>query len=69
MDIHGGDSVFEVVLRDYGQKCDPKKLKGRELEDIKPGGLGLFFIRQAFDEVIFDPAIEVGTRLVLRKKK
>jgi anti-sigma regulatory factor (Ser/Thr protein kinase) len=69
MDILSDDQIWEVHLRDYGKACDPAKLKGRELDDIKPGGLGLFFIKQAFDEVSFDPSVKMGSHLILRKKK
>ena len=69
IDICANDMVWEVRLRDYGKKCDPCKLKGRELQDVKPGGLGLYFIHHAFDEVQFDHTLEKGTCLVLRKYK
>ena len=69
MDILSDKKVWEVHLRDYGKKSDPEKLKGRALDDIKPGGLGLFFIQQAFDEVSFDLSVDVGTRLILKKLK
>ena len=32
---------------------DPAKLKGRPLNEIRPGGLGLHFIRQSMDVVEF----------------
>ena len=44
---------FEIRLVDYGPKIDPAKLRGRKLEEIKPGGLGLHFIRQSMDIVEF----------------
>jgi anti-sigma regulatory factor (Ser/Thr protein kinase) len=44
---------FEVLLRDRGPAVDPKKLRGRRLDEIKPGGLGLHFIRQSMDVVEF----------------
>ena len=69
VDVITEGDVWEVRLRDYGKKCDPAQLKGRELEDVRPGGLGLFFIRQAFDEVHFDHSPEEGTCLILRKRK
>jgi anti-sigma regulatory factor (Ser/Thr protein kinase) len=69
VDIQSHGSTWEVRLRDYGKKCDPSKLKGRDLDDIKPGGLGLFFIKKAFDDVQFDPSVEIGSRLILRKNK
>jgi len=69
MDVVTQPDVWEVRLRDYGKKCEPAKLKGRELDKVRPGGLGLFFIQKAFDEVHFDVSPQEGTRLVLRKKK
>jgi len=44
---------IEVLLEDEGVAVNPSKLKGRPLEDIRPGGLGLHFIRQSMDEVEF----------------
>jgi serine/threonine-protein kinase RsbW len=44
---------FEVRLVDYGPRIDPEKLRGRRLDEIKPGGLGLHFIRQSMDIVEF----------------
>ena len=46
-------SGIEIVLRDCGIRADPAKMKGRPLEEVRPGGLGLHFIRQSMDEVEF----------------
>jgi anti-sigma regulatory factor (Ser/Thr protein kinase) len=54
------------TLRDYGQSCDPAKIRSRELEDIRPGGVGVHIIRQAFDHVSYQPCPR-GTRLTLEK--
>lgn len=69
IDITTGDEMWEVRLRDYGKKADPACLKGRELHEVRPGGLGLFFIQQAFDEMHFDHTPEAGTCLILRKRR
>lgn len=53
--VQGGQG-FEVRLVDYGPKIDKAKLRGRKLEEIKPGGLGLHFIRQSMDVVEFKRA-------------
>jgi serine/threonine-protein kinase RsbW len=47
---------FEVVLSDRGSAVDPSKMRGRPLDEIKPGGLGLHFIRQSMDVVEFKRA-------------
>lgn len=46
-------SALEIVLKDRGVSVDGKKLCGRELEDVRPGGLGLHFIRESMDAVEF----------------
>jgi len=45
------DGYLHFRLRDYGPPVDVAKLKGRELEDIKPGGLGLHLLRTVFTTV------------------
>ena len=54
------------ILRDFGKRCDVERVRSRALEDIRPGGLGVHIIKQAFDHVSYEPQ-EVGTRLVLEK--
>lgn len=45
--------ALEIVLEDRGAVVNRKKLCGRALEDVKPGGLGLHFIRECMDGVEF----------------
>ena len=45
--------ALEIVVVDRGAKIDDKKLCGRSLEDVKPGGLGLHLIRESMDTVEF----------------
>jgi anti-sigma regulatory factor (Ser/Thr protein kinase) len=47
------ESGVEILLCDRGPAVDPRKFRGRPLEEIRPGGLGLYFIRQAMDIVEF----------------
>lgn len=58
----------KIKIRDYGIKCDPKKIRGRELSEVKPGGLGVHLIHGCMDEVRFDTSKKVGTELVLTKQ-
>lgn len=44
---------LEILLCDRGPAVDLSKLRGRPLEEIRPGGLGLHLIRQAMDTVEF----------------
>ncbi len=45
--------ALEIVLVDRGVPIDRSKLRGRPLEEVRPGGLGLHFIRQNMDKVEF----------------
>ena len=45
--------ALEIVLVDSGKNVDRAKLCGRALEDVKPGGLGLHFIRESMDALEF----------------
>ena len=47
---------LEILLTDHGPAIDPKNLCGRALDDVKPGGLGLHFIKQSMDIVDFQRA-------------
>jgi serine/threonine-protein kinase RsbW len=47
------ESGLEILLCDRGPAVDPSKFRGRPLQEIRPGGLGLYFIRQAMDIVEF----------------
>ncbi len=44
---------IEILLEDAGIPVEPAKLKGRSLEEVRPGGLGLHFMRQSMDVVEF----------------
>ncbi len=42
------DGQLHLRLRDYGPHVDFANMKGRDLEDIKPGGLGLHLLKSVF---------------------
>ncbi|MEL0107418.1 MAG: ATP-binding protein [Rhodospirillaceae bacterium] len=58
-----------VLLRDFAHRVDPNLIKPRDLDDVKPGGLGTYFIREVMDEVTFMPPPQnVGNLLKMRKR-
>ena len=56
-----------ICIRDFGKSVDPAKIKGRELSDIRPGGLGVHIMREVMDEVVFESQPEGGTLLRMTK--
>jgi len=62
------DAFVEVTLRDFGTHADPEKLRGRDLHDLRPGGLGIHLMRRLVDEVTYIHR-QIGTELKLVKRK
>ena len=60
--------VFKV--RDFGDKIDLTKLETPPtLPPVKPGGLGIYFMRTIMDEVEYNTALSEGNELILVKLK
>jgi len=67
--INYNDKTLMMELFDKGNAVIPENIKPRNLEDIKAGGLGTFFIGQIMDEVIFKTSkIDWVNHLILVKK-
>tara|TARA_B100001250_G_scaffold279673_1_gene242019 strand:- start:475 stop:885 length:411 start_codon:yes stop_codon:yes gene_type:complete len=62
------DNILEIGFFDKGKPVKPENIKHRKLDDIKPGGLGTFFIQQIMDEVVFKESTGWNNHLVLTKK-
>jgi sigma-B regulation protein RsbU (phosphoserine phosphatase) len=45
------EGMLHLRLRDFGPPVDLAQLKGRELDDVRPGGLGLMLLHSTFDAV------------------
>ena len=60
---------FEIMIRDFGKGADPATFKGRALDQVRPGGLGLHFIKSAVDRVEYDTPPGGGMLLKMVKLK
>ena len=47
------DGNLEIGFFDKGKPVVPENIQHRKLDDIKPGGLGTFFIKQIMDGAVF----------------
>jgi len=52
--ISCNDDVLEISFFDKGKPVEKSKVKHRAIDDIKPGGLGTFFIQQIMDSINFE---------------
>lgn len=67
--------ALKIVIEDEARQVDPEQIKSRNLEEVRPGGLGVHIIKAVMDEVKYErressngtPA--VGMRLTMIKRR
>ena len=67
MHIRFGNSQFKIVITDYGKKCDISQLKPRDLNNIRPGGFGLYIMNRVMDSVTYSCGIDGRNRVTMVK--
>ena len=63
------DQELEIGFFDKGRPVDQNNVRHRKIDDVKPGGLGTFFIQQIMDAVVFKEGAKPWiNHLILTKK-
>lgn len=60
-------SGLRVVIEDLARQVDPEHIRSRDLDDVRPGGLGVHLMQSVMDLVRFEKRREGGMRLTLEK--
>ena len=63
------DNELNVIVRDYGKVADRSKIQSRDLDDIRPGGLGVHIMHECMDAVEYLPAPEGGGTILVMTKR
>jgi len=58
---------LHIVIEDRAKQVDPKLIRSRELDDIRPGGLGVYIIKEIMDNVTYEHREGGGMRLTMSK--
>ena len=61
-------ALVRIVLDDRAKQVDPATIRSRDLDDIRPGGLGVYLIREIMDDVQFEHRDGGGMRLTMSKR-
>ena len=56
-----------IVVEDRAKQVDPETIQPRDLDDIRPGGLGVHIIREIMDHVSYEKRDGGGMRLSMTK--
>lgn len=68
LEIERKDQEIIFWLRDFAPPVDTSKIKPRDIDDVRPGGLGVHFIRHVMDDSAFVTP-ESGPGNLLRMSK
>lgn len=60
---------LRITIEDEAKQVEPGQIKGRKLEDIRPGGLGVHIIHEVMDEVRYEKRDGQGMRLTMVKMR
>ena len=63
------NNELEIGFFDKGRPVDQNNVRHRKIDDVKPGGLGTFFIQEIMDAVVFKEGDKPWiNHLILTKK-
>ncbi len=68
--IEKNNEKWRFELIDFAPAVDIKSIKAKDLAEVRPGGLGVNFIRQIMDSAVYENINEEqrqGNRLILTK--
>ncbi len=69
LEMYSTSTELEVVLKDFAPPVDVDDIRPRRLEDVRPGGLGTFFIRQSMDDCTYGNLHDTCGNYLRMKKK
>jgi serine/threonine-protein kinase RsbW len=64
---NGRGPGLRIVVEDEARQVEPEQIRSRELDEIRPGGLGVHIIREVMDQVSYEKRPGAGMRLTLVK--
>lgn len=67
--LPNGDAGITIVIEDEAKQVDETQIKSRDLDEIRPGGLGVHIIREVMDVVKYEKRHPTGMRLTLAKRR
>lgn len=68
LEINDNGEEIEVVLTDFADPIDFNDIKPRDIDELRPGGLGTFFIKEIMDDCAY-AHLQGNSGNVLRMRK
>lgn len=58
---------IRIIIEDEAPQIDPELMKGRDLDNVRPGGLGVHIMNEVMDACTFERRENKGMRVILEK--
>jgi len=69
LEIHQYQDEIRVRLTDFAEPVDKSACKSRQLDEIRPGGIGVHLMNELMDDVRFlETKADIGNILQMKKK-
>ncbi|MGE0176609.1 MAG: ATP-binding protein [Phycisphaerales bacterium] len=65
---HGQPAALWIEIEDRAKQVDPSLIAPRNLDDVRPGGLGVHLIRELMDDARYEPRDGGGMRLTMVRR-
>ena len=59
---------LRIRIRDHGRPVDVRRIQSRDLDDVRPGGLGVHIMTECMDHLEYQQAEGGGTVLTMFKR-
>ncbi len=63
----GDEPAIKIVIEDEATPVECENIKGRDLDKVRPGGLGVHIINEIMDDVVYEQRGDVGMRLTMTR--
>lgn len=64
----GGGPGLLIVIEDEARQVEPEQIRSRNLDEVRPGGLGVHIIGEVMDDVRYEKRNGAGMRLTMLKR-
>lgn len=69
VDFFKNKNEIMIRIHDFADKSDFDSIKSRDLEDVRPGGIGVHFMSTIMDKIEYQEGIDgIGNTIELTKK-
>ena len=66
--INAHEKELKIHITDYGKQCNITQMKSRDIDDIRPGGLGLYIMNKIMDSVEYDCSSTLKNQIRMVKR-